>query len=448
MFSDDRTETDKTYFLGDITTVKKKLQRFIIDELDEKSAKKLSPERVRQVAQSKIREIADEEGVPLSSATREKLMQEVLDEIFGLGPIEEFMRDPEITEVMVNGPDEVYIEKHGKIYRTDARFLDDEHLLKIIDRIVSQVGRRIDEASPMVDARLPDGSRVNAAIHPVAVNGPFLTIRKFLREIFTPDDLIRLGSVTQPVIDFLRSCVEGRLNIVVSGGTGTGKTTLLNILSNFIPNDERIVTIEDSVELQLQQEHVLRMEARPPNIEGKGEITIRDLVRNALRMRPDRIIVGEVRGAEAIDMLQAMNTGHDGSLTTLHANSPRDALARIETMVMMAGMELTLKAIRGQMASAIDLIIHLARLKDGSRKIVSIVEVQGMEGDVITLSELFLFDYGMGVDEQGRFKGWLKSTGIRPKFLEKLANFNITVPSEVFEPEIFENSTGYRHEIY
>ncbi len=420
--------------------IKRKLHYLIVQELNKEVNSEITPEKIREIALQKIKPVSLEEGVPVSSQDREIILEEIIDEVLGYGPIDDFLKDPEITEIMVNGPENIYIERAGKIYRTDKRFVDENHLLRIIDKIVSQVGRRIDETSPMVDARLPDGSRVNAAIFPVAVNGPFLTIRKFLPQAYRPEDLIRFNTVTEKVIKFLEACVVGRLNVVISGGTGTGKTTLLNVLSNFIPPDERIITIEDAVELRLQQEHVLRMEARPPNIEGKGEIKIRDLVRNALRMRPDRIIVGEVRGAEALDMLQAMNTGHDGSLTTVHANSPRDALARIETMVLMAGMDLTLKAIRGQMASAIDLIIHLQRLKDGTRKITHIVEVQGMEGETITLSDIFLFDFGMGIDEKGFFKGRLKATGIKPRFLEKLKDFGIEVGPEIFEPEIFGES--------
>lgn len=437
-----------SYFHTDVDAVKRRLHYTIVYELNNENESQLKPERIKEIASKRVKAIAVEEGVPLSGADRERIMNEIVDEVLGYGPIQDFINDPEITEIMVNGPFNIYIEKQGRIYKTDKRFVDESHLMRIIDKIVSQVGRRIDEASPMVDARLPDGSRINAAIHPIAVNGPMLTVRKFLSEAYKPEDLLRFGTVTENTIEFLEACVRGRLNIVISGGTGTGKTTTLNVLSNFIPVDERIITIEDAVELKLQQEHVLRLEARPPNIEGKGEIKIRDLVRNALRMRPDRIIVGEVRGAEALDMLQAMNTGHDGSLTTVHANSPRDALARVETMVMMAGMDLTLKAIRGQMASAVDLLIHMARLKDGTRKIVHIVEVQGMEGDTITLSDIFLFDFGMGIDKNGFFKGRLKATGIRPHFLEKLVDFGITLPPYTFEPEIFGQKVDEKDRIY
>jgi pilus assembly protein CpaF len=338
---------------------------------------------------------------------------------------------------MCNGPREVYIERNGKLEKSTATFVDETHLRRIIDKIVGEVGRRIDESNPLCDARLPDGSRVNAVVHPLALGGPFLTIRKFTKEKLQVDDLIRFGTLNAHSARFLQACVVGRLNVIVSGGTGTGKTTTLNVLSSFIPSDERIVTVEDAKELQLHQEHVLSMEARPPNIEGRGEVTIRDLVKNCLRMRPDRIVVGECRSGEALDMLQAMNTGHDGSLTTVHSNSPRDTLARLETLVLMSGFDLPVRAIREQMASALDLIVHLSRLRDGTRRITHITEVQGMEGDVITLQDIFLFDYGMGVDEHGRFKGHLKATGVRPKFAEKLADLGIRLGQEVFAPEGF-----------
>ncbi|HET6498672.1 MAG TPA: CpaF family protein, partial [Coriobacteriia bacterium] len=351
------------------------------------------------------------------------------------GPIQALLEDPEVTEVMVNNPNTVYLERKGRIIQTDRRFIDEAHLLRIIDKIVGQVGRRIDEASPMVDARLPDGSRVNAVIHPLAINGPMLTVRKFSRDPFTVDDLINFGTLSPNVAMFLEACVRGKLNILISGGTGTGKTTLLNVVSLFVPNDERIITIEDAAELRLGQEHVLRLESRPPNIEGKGQVTIRDLVRNSLRMRPDRIIIGEVRGAEALDMLQAMNTGHEGSLSTIHANSPRDALARLETMVLMSGLDLPMRAIREQTSSAIDLIIHLSRLRDGSRKVVQVSEVGGMEGDTIIMQDVFYFDYSMGVDEDGRFRGVLKGTGLRPSFTQRLEDLGIHTPGDLFEHE-------------
>lgn len=425
------------FFVGDMETVKRKLHYSIIHELKTEDESKIKPEKIKEIANTKIKGIASEVGVPLSTKDREKILNEIVDEVLGYGPIEEFIKDEDISEIMVNGPRDIYVERNGKIYKTDKRFVDDQHLLRIIDKIVSRIGRRVDESSPMVDARLPDGSRVNAAVHPVAVDGPLLTIRKFLAEAYTPDDLLRFKTLTEEVLMLLKAAVEGRLNVVISGGTGAGKTTTLNMLSGFIPNDERIITIEDAVELKLQQEHVLRLESRPPDIEQKGEVKIRDLVRNALRMRPDRIIVGEARGEEALDMLQAMNTGHDGSMTTIHSNSPRDTLSRIETMVLMAGMELTLSAIRNQIASAIDLMVHQSRLKDGSRRITHVVEVQGKEGETISLSEIFLFDYGMGMDEKGNYKGRLKATGIRPLFLEKIRDKGIEVPPGIFEPEVF-----------
>ena len=338
---------------------------------------------------------------------------------------------------MVNGPEQVYVERNGKLELSTATFVDEVHLRRIIDKIVGEIGRRVDESNPLCDARLPDGSRVNAVVHPLAVGGPFLTIRKFSKEKLQIDDLIRYGTLNAHAARFLQACVVGRLNVMVSGGTGTGKTTTLNVLSSFIPETERIVTVEDAKELQMHQEHVLSLEARPANIEGRGEITIRDLVKNCLRMRPDRIVIGECRGGEALDMLQAMNTGHDGSLTTVHSNSPRDTLARLETLVLMAGFDLPVRAIREQVASALDLIVHLSRLRDGTRRITHISEVQGMEGDVITLQDIFLFDFGMGVDEHGRFKGHLKATGVRPKFAEKLADLGIRLGQEVFQPEGF-----------
>ncbi len=378
-----------------------------------------------------------EQNLPLSRADRTELISEIASDVLGYGPIDPLLNDPEVTEVMVNGPHQVFVERFGRIELAQARFVDGTHLRRIIDKIVGQVGRRVDESTPMVDARLPDGSRVNAIVHPLAIGGPFLTIRKFAVDPLTEQDLITYGTITQSVADFLRQCVKGRLNVIVSGGTGTGKTTTLNVLSGYLPGDERIVTIEDAAELQLHQQHVLSLEARPPNLEGRGEITIRDLVRNSLRMRPDRIVVGEARGGEALDMLQAMNTGHDGSLTTIHSNSPRDTLSRVETMVLMAGFDLPVRAIREQIASAVDLIVHLSRLRDGTRRVTHVTEVEGMEGDVITLQDLFLFDFGMGVDEDGRYKGRLKATGIRPTFSEKLADQGFKLPADLFKPEPF-----------
>jgi pilus assembly protein CpaF len=369
---------------------------------------------------------------PLSTADRNQVTQEITDDILGYGPIEPFLSDPDVTEVMVNGPDNIFVERKGRLTQVDARFDDDNHLRRIIDKIVSRVGRRVDESSPMVDARLPDGSRVNAVIAPLAIDGSALTIRKFSADPFTVDDLITFGSLSRRTADFLEACVRGKLNIVVSGSTGAGKTTTLNVLSSFIPVDERIVTIEDAAELQLHQDHVVRLESRPPNIEGKGEVSIRDLVKNSLRMRPDRIIVGEVRDSSALDMLQAMNTGHDGSICTVHSNGPRDTLARIETMVLMAGMDLPVRAIREQVASAVDLIVHQTRLRDGSRRITHVTEVERMEGELITLQDIFIFDHSQGFDEDGVSLGRLRSTGLRPKFLEKMLHANVRVDPIVF----------------
>ena len=371
-----------------------------------------------------LHEVLAQEDTPLSVADRTRIAQEVADDILGYGPLEPFLRDPEITEIMVNGPDRLYVERAGRLHLVAAAFVDEAHLRRTIDKIVAQVGRRVDESSPMVDARLPDGSRINAVVAPVAVDGSLLTIRKFATDPYEADDLVGFGTMTPELAELLRGCVLARLNILVSGGTGAGKTTTLNVLSSFIPSDERIITIEDAAELQLHQDHVLRLEARPPNIEGRGEIRIRDLVRNALRMRPDRIVVGEVRDAAALDMLQAMNTGHDGSISTVHANSPRDVLARVETMVLMAGMELPVRAIREQMASAFDLVVHQARFKDGSRLITQVTEVVGMDKDTpdsIELRELFVFDHSAGYDETGRPLGELRPTADLPHFVDKLA---------------------------
>src|SRR5215510_9377 len=333
---------------------------------------------------------------------------------------------------MVNNWDTIYVERAGKLYWTGTKFHDDQQLRRTIDKIVGKVGRRVDEASPYVDARLPDGSRVNAVIPPLAIDGPALTIRKFAADPYQADDLIEFGTMTSPVAKFLEACVRGRINILVAGGTGAGKTTTLNVVSSFIPDDERILTIEDAAELKLQQPHVVRLESRPPNIEGKGQVTIRDLVRNALRMRPDRIVVGEGRGGEALDMMQAMNTGHDGSISTIHCNSPRDALARLETMVMMSGMDFGVRAIREQISSALQLIVHQSRLKDGSRRVTHVTEIVGMEGDIITLQDVFLFDYSAGIDENGKFLGTLKPTGLRPRFVDKIAERGVSVPAEIF----------------
>jgi pilus assembly protein CpaF len=387
---------------------------------------------LEQQVRATLQDVLHTEDTPLTMADRVRIAQEIADDILGYGPIEPYLRDPDLTEVMINGPFDIWVERGGKLERVDARFNDDAHLRRTIDKIVARVGRRIDEASPMVDARLADGSRVNAVVPPLALDGSLLTIRKFAEDPFTVDDLVSFGTVSPAVADLLRACIKGRLNVLVSGGTGAGKTTTLNVLSSFIPDDERIVTIEDAAELRLEQDHVLRLEARPPNIEGKGQVTIRDLVRNSLRMRPDRIVVGEIRDAAALDMLQAMNTGHDGSISTLHANSPRDALARLETMVLMAGMDLPVRAIREQVASAVDLIVQQTRLKDGSRRITQVTEVVGMEGEIITLQDIFAFDYGAGYDEHGKSRGSLRSKGLRPKFLDKLTDYGVTVDPRIF----------------
>ena len=369
---------------------------------------------------------------PLTRGDRERITQDISDDILGYGPLEPYLRDVDVAEVMVNGPFDIYLELKGKLVKVDGKFKDEAHLRRTIDKIVSRIGRRVDESSPMVDARLPDGSRVNAVVPPLAIDGSTLTIRKFAADPLTVNDLIKFGSMSDRTADFLDACVRGRLNVVVSGGTGSGKTTTLNVLSSFIPTDERIVTIEDAAELQLKQDHVVRLESRPSNIEGKGAVTIRDLVRNALRMRPDRIVVGEVRDSSALDMLQAMNTGHDGSLCTVHSNGPRDTCSRLETLVLMAGMDLPVRAIREQVASAVDLIVHQARLKDGSRRITHVTEVERMEGDVITLQDIFLFDNSAGFDSEGRTLGTLKATGLRPKFLEKMMHNNVTVDPRIF----------------
>ena len=390
-----------------------------------------------QQARVQIREICmhlmGEEAAPLNHDQRKRVIKCIEDEVMGLGPLEPLIADSTVADVLVNAHNSVYVERHGKLEKTDVRFNDDTHLMNIIDRIVSAVGRRIDESSPMVDARLADGSRVNAIIPPLSVDGPVLSIRRFAVELLSMQDLIDLGTISEDIAVVLQAIVKARLNVLISGGTGAGKTTLLNVLSAYIPHDERIITIEDSAELQLQQPHVVRLETRPPNIEGKGSVTQRDLVRNSLRMRPERIIVGEVRGGEALDMLQAMNTGHDGSLTTIHANTPRDALGRIENMVSMTGIVLPISALRAQIASAIDVVLQVERHEDGRRRLVSIQEIEGMEGDIITMSELFEFER-QSVDEQGNVIGELKATGIVPKFHRTMARRGIDIPVTVFKP--------------
>lgn len=406
--------------------LKNLMQKKIIHELKDQEMEQIIS-KLDEMAIEIIKEEDDFRG----QIDRKKVVNELINDLTGLGPINPLLLDEDVSEVMVNGPNQVYCERKGKLMLTEVTFRDNEHVMSVIEKIVAPLGRRIDESSPMVDARLPDGSRVNAIIPPLALNGPTITIRKFSKDPYQIDDLINFGTVTEEMAIFLDACVKARLNMFVSGGTGSGKTTTLNVLSNFIPDDERIVTIEDAAEIQLGQEHVVSLESRPPNIEGKGAITIRDLVRNSLRMRPDRIIIGEVRGGEALDMLQAMNTGHDGSLATGHANSPRDMIARLETMVLLSGVDLPIKAIREQIAGAIDVIIQQSRLKDGSRKIVSITEVQGMEGDVIVLQDIFMFKQeGVGMDE--KIVGRLVPTGIRPKFYERLETSGIHIPASVF----------------
>ncbi|HQM55217.1 MAG TPA: CpaF family protein [Anaerolineaceae bacterium] len=409
--------------------LKTRVQNKLLSELDP-SVDVSRVHEVRRTIQDLYEQILAEENFVLSRAEKSRLFEQIAAEILGLGPLQSLLEDDTITEIMVNGARNIYIERRGKISKVPLTFENDEHVMRIIERIVSPLGRRIDESSPYVDARLPDGSRVNAIIPPISLVGPVLTIRKFARIPLSVDQLVQLGSITPEAIQFLDACVKARMNIVISGGTGSGKTTLLNVLSAFIPSDERIITIENAAELQLRQEHVVTLESRPPNIENRGEITIRNLVINALRMRPDRIIVGEIRDEAALDMLQAMNTGHDGSMTTCHSNTPRDSLARIETMTMMAGMDLPVRAIREQVSSAIDLVVHQERLRDGSRKVVNITEISGMEGDIITMTDIFVFEQ-LGF-ENNRVIGKLRPTGLRPKFIEKIEASGIHLPPAVF----------------
>ncbi len=380
---------------------------------------------------SELERLIAETDTPLSKAERERIAEEISEDILGFGPIQRFLRDPDISEIMVNSTNPIFIEREGKITRTASAFTSEEHLRQVIDRIVASVGRRVDESSPMVDARLADGSRVNAIIPPLAVDGAALTIRKFAADPYQVDDLVSFGTMSRQMAGLLDACVKGKLNLLISGGTGTGKTTLLNVLSSFVPSDERIVTIEDAVELQLHQEHVVRLESRPANVEGRGRVSIRDLVRNSLRMRPDRIIVGEVRGDEALDMLQAMNTGHEGSMSTVHANSPRDALSRLETMVLMAGLDIPVSAVREYISSALSVIVHLDRMSDGSRRVTRVAEIVGMEGDVVTMQDVFRFRQ-RGVDDKGRVIGAMGPTGIRPQFADKLTDAGIPLPTELF----------------
>jgi pilus assembly protein CpaF len=413
--------------------LKTRVHRQLIERLDLAKLDVLPLETVQQQIRRIVEDMLVGDDTPLSRQEREQLVLEVEHETFGLGPLEPLMQDPTVSDILVNGAKEVYVERRGKLERTRVIFRDDAHLLQVIERIVSAVGRRVDESSPMVDARLPDGSRVNAIIPPLALDGPVLSIRRFAADPYRMTDLVEFETLTSELAEILRAAVQARLNILVSGGTGAGKTTMLNVLSNAIPNTERIVTIEDSAELQLQQDHVVRVETRPANIEGQGAVTQRDLVRNALRMRPDRIVVGEVRGPEVLDMLQAMNTGHDGSLSTVHANSTRDALSRLETMVLMSGISLPVRAMRDYIASALDLMVHLARLSDGTRKVTRVTEIVGMEEDVVTTQDIFVFEQ-QGIDQDGRVHGFFRATGIRPKFSERLERAGIHLGPEIFDP--------------
>jgi len=412
-----------------LADLKTRVQQRLLAELDPGMDISQAAE-VRRTIRELFEQILQEENIVLSRPERHRLFEAIAAEILGFGPLQPLLEDESITEIMVNGPKNVYVERSGRLQRVPVAFEDGEHVMRIIDRIVAPLGRRVDESSPYVDARLPDGSRVNIVIPPISLVGPVVTIRKFFKTPLTVQDLVNFGSITPEAVQFLEACVRARLNIVISGGTGSGKTTLLNILSGYIPSDERIVTVENAAELQLRQEHVVTLESRPPNIEGRGEVTIRQLVINTLRMRPDRIIVGEVRGAEALDMLQAMNTGHEGSMTTVHSNSPRDTLSRMETMTLMAGMDLPVRAIREQIASAIDLVVHQSRMRDGSRKVVAIAEVSGMEGDVISMTDLFVFQHGGFRD--GKVFGRLAPTGLRPKFMDKIEAAGIHLPASIF----------------
>lgn len=425
--SDDAANSQRSF-----QEMKARLHRALINRMDLTKLGTMAPEQLNIEVSRLAEGVLAAEAMPLSTAERERLVSEVRHELFGLGPLEPLLADPTISDILVNSHRKIYIERRGKLESTDVAFKDDEHLMRVIERIVSSVGRRIDESSPMVDARLQDGSRVNAIIPPLSIDGPVLSIRRFGTEPLRMSALIENRALTREIAEMLEMCVRARLNVLISGGTGAGKTTLLNALSAFIPEDERIVTIEDSAELQLQQPHVVRLETRPPNIEGRGEVTQRDLVRNALRMRPDRIVIGEVRGGEAIDMLQAMNTGHDGSLTTIHANTPRDALSRLETMIQMTGMRLSERAMRQQIASALDVVLQVARLSDGTRRVTSISEITGMEGDTVTMQEIFQYER-TGIDSSGKVVGRFRATGIRPRFAEKLKAYGLHLPRTLLE---------------
>jgi pilus assembly protein CpaF len=434
--------TDDSHGLHALQQVKGKVHRKLLERLNLSNLDRLERQQVADAVRKVVQDLITQEAVPLNYEERDLIVVQVLDEIFGLGPLEPLIKDPEVSDILVNTYKQVYIERHGKLERTEVMFQDDRHLLQIIDRIVSAVGRRIDDSSPMVDARLPDGSRVNAIIRPLALDGPHLSIRKFKRDALSGEDLLRTESLTDEMLTLLKAIVKARLNVLISGGTGAGKTTLLNILSSFIPVTERIVTIEDSAELQLKQPHVVRLETRPANIEGHGEVAQRVLLINALRMRPDRIIMGECRGSEAIDMLQAMNTGHDGSLTTLHANTPRDALSRLETMISMANLELPERAMRQQIASAINVVVQVSRLSDGTRKLMQVSEIVGMEGDIITMQDIFIYERE-GVAENDKVLGRFRATGIRPRFSDRLKSYGIDLSSLLFSnPAVTDSVRG------
>ncbi len=428
----ERAENVMSSKLATYQNLKSRIHRKLIEHLDLSNINLIESEKLREEISRILESYIADEGVPLSSSEKNSLITDIQHETFGLGPLEPLLSDPDISDILVNSYNQVYIEKFGKLSQVDLIFRDDNHLLQIIDRIVSKVGRRVDESSPYVDARLPDGSRVNAIIPPLAIDGPALSIRRFGINPLKMSDILNFNTLNQDMAMVLEGCVKAKLNMLISGGTGAGKTTLLNILSEFVPSSERVVTIEDSAEIQLKQEHVVRLETRPPNIEGRGEVTQRDLVRNSLRMRPDRIIVGEVRGSEALDMLQAMNTGHDGSLSTIHANSTRDALLRLETMVLMAGVDLPERAIREQISSAINVVVQLSRLPDGTRKVMNVSELTGMEGDTIVMQDIFVFER-KGVAEDGTVEGEYRATGVRPRFMDRLKISGIDMPLEIFE---------------